>query len=146
MAEEFDFLYIPCDPEGDIAVMSNGSGMIMSCIDSISKLGMKVGSSLDLGGGATADRIREAVRIMLADDKIKVLFISIFGGITRCDEVASGIVMAVEQYCIKKPVIVRFEGTNKETGIEIIKKAKCINYVPGSAEGMEALKNEHINR
>jgi succinyl-CoA synthetase beta subunit len=146
MAEEFNFLYIPCDPDGDIAVMSNGSGMIMSCIDSISSLGMKVRASLDLGGGATADRIKEAVRIMLDDEKTGILFISIFGGITRCDEVASGIVKALEQYGANKPVIVRFEGTNKEMGIDIIKQAGYVTYVPGLAEGVEALKNEHNRR
>ena len=86
-ARKFNFLYIPCEVDGNIAVMSNGSGMIMSCIDLISKQGMKVGVGFDLGGGATAERIAEAVRIVLSNKNIKALFITIFGGITRCDEV-----------------------------------------------------------
>ena len=70
-ARKFNFLYIPCEVDGNIAVMSNGSGMIMSCIDLISKQGMKVGVGFDLGGGATAERIAEAVRIVLSNKNIK---------------------------------------------------------------------------
>jgi succinyl-CoA synthetase beta subunit len=120
-ARKFRFLYIPCDGDGNIAVMSNGSGMLMSCIDIITRQGMKVGAVLDLGGGATADRIKEAIRILLSDSKIDALFINIFGGITRCDEVASGIKAAQENIARDKLVVVRFEGTNKDKGLEILK-------------------------
>lgn len=137
---KFDFLYIPCDPEGSIAVMSNGSGMIMSCIDLISKQGLKVGVALDLGGGATAGRIAEAVRIVLADTRIKALFINIFGGITRCDEVAGGVKTAVEQLSGGQPILVRFEGTNKEQGLQILASANGpVVAVDGLAEGVRAL-------
>ena len=141
-AEKSDFLYIPCDASGDIAVMSNGSGMIMSCIDIIAKNGMTVRASLDLGGGATGERIKEAVRLILSDDKIDYLFINIFGGITRCDEVATGIKLAIEEYGITKPVIVRFEGTNKEKGLEIISDLKSVTYVDGLIEGVNELMRQ----
>jgi len=144
-AEKYNFLFIPADPAGDIAVISNGSGMIMSCIDRITSKGMIVRSSLDLGGGATAERIKEAVRIILSDEKIKLLFINIFGGITRCDEVAGGIVMALDMYNIDKKIIVRFEGTNKDKGLEIIAGNPKVVYVPGLIEGVEELANEHFN-
>jgi Succinyl-CoA synthetase, beta subunit len=142
-ARKFNFLYIPCDPKGSIAVMSNGSGMIMSCIDMITKNGMKVGTALDLGGGATADRISQAIRIILTNPDIKGLFINIFGGITRCDEVASGIKEAMEVLKKERLVIVRFEGTNKEKGIEIL------NTIKGNVVAVNGLRdgvNEMVAR
>ena len=139
-ARKFRFLYIPCEPEGDIAVMSNGSGMLMSCIDMISKNGMTVGAVLDLGGGATAERIKEAIRILFMNKKIKALFINIFGGITRCDEVALGVKLAMEMYVPDKMLIVRFEGTNKQQGLEVLESIKGnVNFVDGLSEGVKAL-------
>jgi succinyl-CoA synthetase beta subunit len=140
-AESFNFLYIPIEKGGNIAVMSNGSGMVMSCIDLISKKGMTVGAALDLGGGATAERIKEAVRIVLSNKDIDTLFISIFGGITRCDEVAGGIKMAMEKQDAGKTVIVRMEGTNKKEGIGIIESINSDNIVSvaGIPEGVAAL-------
>ena len=139
-ARKFRFLYIPCEPDGDVVVMSNGSGMIMSCIDLISQKGMKVGAALDLGGGATADRIKEAIRIILSNPKIKKLFINIFGGITRCDEVASGVKLAVEELAEDKLILVRFEGTNKEKGMEILGSIQGnVVAVDGLREGVQEL-------
>jgi succinyl-CoA synthetase beta subunit len=120
-ARAFNFLYIPCEAEGTAAVTSNGSGMIMSCIDLLSKAGIKTGAALDLGGGATAERIKEAVKILFESERIKTLFISIFGGITRCDEVAAGVSMGLEQAGEGRSVVIRIEGTNKEKGLEILK-------------------------
>lgn len=139
-ARKFRFLYIPCETDGNIGVMSNGSGMIMSCIDLISKQGMKVGAALDLGGGATADRIQEAIRIILENKNIKALFINIFGGITRCDEVAAGVKLAMEKLSAEKLIIVRFEGTNKEKGLEILRSIKGnVVSVDGLREGVKEL-------
>lgn len=139
-ARKCNFLYIPCDPAGSIAVMSNGSGMIMSCIDLISQAGMKVGSALDLGGGATADRIQEAIRISLADSRIKALFINIFGGITRCDEVAGGVRQAISNLAGEQLIVVRFEGTNKECGLEILGTIQGkVVAVDGLREGIQVL-------
>lgn len=140
-AEGYNFLLIPVG-DGDIAVMSNGSGMIMSCIDAITDRGMSVCCSLDLGGGATSDRIAEAVRIITRYPGVKYLFINIFGGITRCDEVAGGIKKALEEYGVKTPLVVRFEGTNKEAGLMII-KALPVVFADGLTEGVDALKNVH---
>lgn len=120
-ARKFDFLYIPVEAGSSIAVCSNGSGMPMSCIDMISKNGMKVGAVLDLGGGATAARIAEAMRILFSTPGVKAVLINIFGGITRCDEVAGGVKLAMEHRDLDgKLIVVRMEGTNKDKGIEII--------------------------
>ena len=140
-ARSFRFLYIPIEQCGNIAVMSNGSGMVMSCIDLITKAGMTVGAALDLGGGATADRIKEAVRIVLSNPDIDTLFISIFGGITRCDEVGGGIRMALEAQTREKTVVVRMEGTNKQQGLDIIKQVKGnIHSVGSIPEGVATLR------
>ena len=138
-AANYNFLYIPCDPEGDVAVISNGSGMIMSCIDHIAKHGYKVRAALDLGGGSVAEKIKEAVRIILKTDGVTELFINIFGGITRCSEVALGIKMAIEEYGITSPIIVRFEGTNKELALETIRPLDTVIYVDGLISGVEEL-------
>ncbi len=138
-AASFDFLYIPIEEGGNIAVMSNGSGMLMSCIDLISKKGMKVGAALDLGGGATAERIKEAVRIVLCGKDIDTLLISIFGGITRCDEVARGVKMALEACGIQKNVIIRIEGTNKQQGLEVIETIDGVTAVDSIPQGVDAL-------
>ena len=140
-ARSFKFLYIPIEKGGNIAVMSNGSGMVMSCIDLISKNGMTVGAALDLGGGATAERIKEAVRIVLSNPDIDTLFISVFGGITRCDEVAGGIRMALEGEHRNKTVVVRMEGTNKQQGLDVIKSiGGSIVSVDGIPQGVAVLK------
>ncbi len=121
-ARKFNFLYIPVEEDGDIAVMSNGSGLLMSCIDLLAKKGMAVAAALDLGGGATADRIKEAVRILLSSGRVHTLMICIFGGITRCDEVVEGVRLALAEQAEKKTVVIRMEGTNKEQAMEIVKQ------------------------
>ena len=139
-ARKFNFLYIPVDRMGDIAVMSNGSGMLMSCIDLITKTGAKVRAAFDLGGGATSDRISEAVKIIFKDEKTKYLFISIFGGITRCDEVAKGLMLATESGTEDKTIIIRLEGTNKEKALKILKDMGERVISAGSiSEGVEKL-------
>ena len=140
-AAEYNFLYIPVDEEGTITVVSNGSGMLMSCIDLISREGMKVSAVLDLGGGATSDRIKEAIRILLSTPGAKALLINIFGGITRCDEVAGGVKMALEEAHQDKIVVVRMEGTNKEIGLATIDSIKDVDIVsvPGLRECVKAL-------
>lgn len=120
-ARKFDFLYIPLKSAGDIAVMSNGSGMLMSCIDLITEAGAEVRAALDLGGGATSDRIAEAVKIVFKQSDTKYLFISIFGGITRCDEVASGVKLALQDGLTDKNIIIRLEGTNKDEALKILR-------------------------
>lgn len=140
-AAKYNFLYIPVEAGGTIAVMSNGSGMLMSCIDLICKEGMQVGAVLDLGGGATADRIKEAMRILLETPGVKAVLVNIFGGITRCNEVAGGIKLALEGKHADKIVVVRMEGTNKEQGLSIISGIQGVDIVsvPGLKECVKAL-------
>ncbi|NLG37147.1 MAG: succinate--CoA ligase subunit beta [Clostridiales bacterium] len=139
-ARSFNFLYIPCDAAGSVAVMSNGSGMIMSCIDSLSDRGLRVRAALDLGGGATADRIARGVSLLLDDERTRALFINIFGGITRCDEVARGVAGALaKRPGDGRPVIVRFEGTNKREGVAILGEIPGVRYVEGLSQGVDAL-------
>lgn len=138
-ARKWDFLYIPVGNEGSIGVVSNGSGMIMSTIDLISKKGHAVACALDLGGGATGDRVKEAIRIVFGNERVKLCFVNIFGGITRCDEIARGIKGALEADP-GRTIIVRMEGTNKEQGIEIINRlGGGVELVPGLVEGVELI-------
>jgi succinyl-CoA synthetase beta subunit len=143
-ARKSNFLFIPIEDEGSIGVMSNGSGMLMSCIDLISKKGMKVHAALDLGGGATAERIAEAVRIMLGRPKISAVFICVFGGITRCDEVAKGACIAMQKSeAAGKHLILRIEGTNKEEAARIVAESKLpitvAEGIPNSVDAIFAL-------
>lgn len=138
-AAAHNFLYIPCDRDGTVAVTSNGSGMLMSCIDRIHDQGMKVCAALDLGGGATGERIKEAVRIISSAENARAVLINIFGGITRCDEVAMGIRLAKTEYNIRLPIIVRFEGTNKEKGLQIIAGLDNVVFADGLIAGVDEL-------
>lgn len=138
-ARKHDFLYIPIKDVGNIAVVSNGSGMIMSSIDLISKRGMEVTCALDLGGGATAERIQEALRIVASNSQVDTIFVNIFGGITRCDEIARGVEASFADISAKR-LVIRLEGTNKEKGLEIIHGIKGeIELVDGLYEGVDTL-------
>ncbi len=142
-ARKYRFLYIPVDAQGEISIISNGSGMLMSTMDLISNIDMKILSVLDLGGGATADRIKEAVRILFFNSEMKYLFINIFGGITRCDEVANGIKAAISELPDKRKIFVRLEGTNKVQGLSILNEAGShVISVDGLVEGVRTL-SEH---
>jgi succinyl-CoA synthetase beta subunit len=146
-AEAFGFLYIPITENGKTVVMSNGSGMLMNCIDRITDAGISVGAAMDLGGGATAERVREAVRILLKTPQVDSMFISIFGGITRCDEVARGIRDGYADSGLDIDIIVRMEGTNRQIGIEILEAMDSnMDIVSWPEEGVKKLaerKNEH---
>ena len=140
-ARKVNFLFIPIEEAGTIGVMSNGSGMLMSCIDLISKKGMRVHAALDLGGGATSERIAEAVRIMLSRSNITTVFICIFGGITRCDEVARGAVIAMgKNNAAGKHLILRMEGTNKDEAAKIVAESGLpITVAEGIPNSVEAI-------
>jgi succinyl-CoA synthetase beta subunit len=142
-ARKVNYHLVPMDEKGGIGVMSNGSGMLMSCIDLMSKKGMTVGAALDLGGGATADRIAEAVRVMLSIQRIDTVFICIFGGITRCDEVAKGACIAMRKTeAASKKLILRMEGTNKEDAAKIIADSGLpIIVAEGIPKSVEAIHN-----
>jgi succinyl-CoA synthetase beta subunit len=142
-ARKVNFHFVPMEDDGVIGVMSNGSGMLMSCIDLISRKRMKVHAALDLGGGATADRIAEAVKIMMARRNISMIFICIFGGITRCDEVARGACAAMARAEPGKRLILRMEGTNKEEAAGIVAGSGLpivtAEGIPGAVEAIEKL-------
>ena len=117
----------------------------MSCIDLISKKGMKVYGAVDLGGGATADRIAKAVCMMFSCENINTVLICIFGGITRCDEVAKGACAAIEEISIPgKRLILRMEGTNKEEAAGIVSASGLpILTVEGIPNAVEAIRTFH---
>lgn len=140
-ARSYNFLYIPTGQDGDIAVASNGSGMLMSCIDLITKSGAKVGAALDLGGGATSDRIAEAIKIIFKEPKTSYLFISIFGGITRCDEVAGGVKLALQSGISGKTIVIRLEGTNKDAALEILESlGSSVIFAESITDGVKKLQ------
>ena len=117
-AAEFDLSYIALD--GNIGCMVNGAGLAMATMDIIHHHGGEPANFCDVGGGATTEKVAEAFKIILSDDKVKTVFINIFGGIMQCDVLAQGVVEASKQVGIKIPLVVRLEGTNVERGREII--------------------------
>ena len=118
-ASKFDLNYIKLD--GNIACMVNGAGLAMATMDIIKLAGGEPANFLDVGGGASQERVEAAFRILLADENVKAVLINIFGGIVRCDMVARGVVEAVKKLGIEVPVVVRLEGTNVEEGQRVIR-------------------------
>ncbi|HSG10261.1 MAG TPA: ADP-forming succinate--CoA ligase subunit beta [Gammaproteobacteria bacterium] len=105
---------------GNIACMVNGAGLAMATMDLIQLHGGTPANFLDVGGGATADRVAEAFKIILSDPRVEAILVNIFGGIVRCDLIAQGILQAIEEVSIEVPVVVRLEGTNAAAGLELI--------------------------
>ncbi len=118
-ASKFDLNYIKLD--GNIACMVNGAGLAMATMDIIKLAGGEPANFLDVGGGASQERVEAAFRILLGDENVKAVLINIFGGIVRCDMVARGVVEAVKKLGIEVPVVVRLEGTNVEEGQRVIR-------------------------
>jgi len=116
-----DLAYVKLD--GNIGVIGNGAGLVMATLDTIQYFGGKPANFLDVGGGAPAEKIATALQIVLSNPKVKALFINILGGITRCDEVARGILEAKAKVEVKKPMVIRLVGTNEEEGKQILTKA-----------------------
>ena len=117
-AHEHGLNYITLD--GDIACMVNGAGLAMATMDIIKLAGAEPANFLDVGGGASAEMVENAFRIMLGDENVKGILINIFGGILRCDILAKGVVSAAEKTGINVPVVVRMEGTNVDEGRKIL--------------------------
>lgn len=113
-ARDWDLNYIPL--EGDIGCMVNGAGLAMATMDLIKLHGGQPANFLDVGGGATKDRVAEALKIIIADSSVKGILVNIFGGIVRCDLIAEGILAAIEEVAVEIPVVVRLEGNNAELG------------------------------
>ena len=118
-AAEHDLNYVSLD--GNIACMVNGAGLAMATMDIIKLHGGTPANFLDVGGGATAERVTEAFKLILSNENVAAILVNIFGGIVRCDLIAEGIVVAVKEVGVKVPVVVRLEGTNVEKGKELLK-------------------------
>jgi len=117
-ASKFDLNYISLD--GEIGCMVNGAGLAMATMDIIKLYGSSPANFLDVGGGATTEKVTEAFKIITSDPNVKGILVNIFGGIMRCDVIADGVIAAVKEVGLKVPLVVRLEGTNVEKGKEII--------------------------
>ena len=117
-AKEWDLNYISLD--GEIGCMVNGAGLAMATMDLIKLQGSEPANFLDVGGTATKERVAEAFKIILSDEKVKGILVNIFGGIVRCDIIAEGIAAAVAEVAIEVPIVVRLEGNNAKKGLEIL--------------------------
>ena len=121
LASENDLNYVTMD--GNIGCMVNGAGLAMATMDVIKLSGGEPANFLDVGGGATKERVTTAFKLILSSDKVKAIFVNIFGGIVRCDMIAEGIIAAVKDVGVKVPVIVRLEGTNVEAGKALLRES-----------------------
>jgi len=120
-AAAHDLNYITLD--GNIGCMVNGAGLAMATMDLVQLHGGSPANFLDVGGGTTAERVAEAFKIILSDDKVRAVLVNIFGGIVRCDLIAEGIIAAVREVGIQVPVVIRLEGTNAEQGLKLLNES-----------------------
>jgi succinyl-CoA synthetase beta subunit len=125
MAKEKGLTYVKLD--GDIGILGNGAGLVMSTLDVVAQAGGQPANFLDAGGGSKAEAIVDAVEVILSDEKVKAVLFNIFGGITRCDEVARGLIEAFEQVDPQVPFVVRLNGTNEEEGRKLLADAALPN-------------------
>ena len=117
-ASKFDLAYIQLD--GNIGCLVNGAGLAMATMDTIKLFGGEPANFLDVGGGATAEKVTEAFKIMLANPRVKAILVNIFGGIMRCDTIAEGVVAACKAVNLNVPLVVRMKGTNEERGKQLL--------------------------
>lgn len=120
-ASKYDLSYVALD--GNIGCMVNGAGLAMATMDIIKHYNGEPANFLDVGGGATTEKVTEAFKIILSDEKVKGIFVNIFGGIMKCDVIASGVVEAAKQVGLDRPLVVRLEGTNVELGKKILNES-----------------------
>jgi len=143
-AKEWDLNYISLD--GDIGCMVNGAGLAMATMDLIKLCGGEPANFLDVGGGATKERVSEAFKIILSDSNVKGILVNIFGGIVRCDLIAEGIIGAVEEVHVNVPVVVRLEGNNAERGSQLLRDSGvniiAANDLTDAAEKIVAAVNK----
>jgi succinyl-CoA synthetase beta subunit len=121
MARERHVTYVKLD--GTVGILGNGAGLVMSTLDVVDEVGGTPANFLDVGGGADAERIVTALEVILSDAKVKAILFNIFGGITRCDEVAKGILAALDQLEVRVPIVVRLDGTNDVEGRRLLAEA-----------------------
>ncbi|MER2262387.1 MAG: ADP-forming succinate--CoA ligase subunit beta [Psychrobacillus sp.] len=139
-ASKYDLSYISLD--GNIGCMVNGAGLAMATMDTISYYGGSPANFLDVGGGATAEKVTEAFKIILADKNVKGIFVNIFGGIMKCDVIAEGVIIAAKEVGLQVPLVVRLEGTNVELGKKLLNESG-INIVAADsmADGAQKIVN-----
>jgi succinyl-CoA synthetase beta subunit len=148
MAKERGLTYVKLD--GDIGILGNGAGLVMSTLDVVAQYGGKPANFLDAGGGSKAEAITSAVEVILSNEKVKAVLFNIFGGITRCDEVANGLVEAFNQINPTVPFVVRLDGTNDEEGRRILAEASLPNVhtaatMDEAAQKVVALANQEVS-
>ncbi len=136
-ASKYDLAYIKLD--GDIGCMVNGAGLAMATMDIIKLAGGEPANFLDVGGGANAEQIKNAFRILMSDTSVKAVFINIFGGILRCDVLAAGVIAAVKDLGVPVPIVIRMEGTNVELGKQMLKDSG-LNFTTADAMDEGAAK------
>jgi succinyl-CoA synthetase beta subunit len=138
IAKEFGLAYIALD--GDIGCLVNGAGLAMGTLDIITHYGGMPANFLDVGGGATTEKVTQAFKIILRDPKVKAILVNIFGGIMKCDVIANGVVAAAKEVGIKVPLVVRLEGTNVEQGRQILAESGLkITSAKGMADAAETV-------
>ncbi len=125
MAKERGLTYVKLD--GNVGILGNGAGLCMSTLDVVAQAGGRPANFLDAGGGSKAEAIVDALEVITSDEKVTALLFNIFGGITRCDEIAKGIIEAYERIEIDVPVVVRLDGTNSEQGLGLLADADLPN-------------------
>jgi succinyl-CoA synthetase beta subunit len=154
-ASKFDLSYIQLD--GDIGCLVNGAGLAMATMDTIKLYGGSPANFLDVGGGATAEKVTEAFKIMLKNPKLKAILVNIFGGIMKCDVIAEGVVTAARQVALRVPLVVRLEGTNVDLGKKILADSglpiisatdmgDAAQKVVAAARGREAPANQQAKK
>jgi succinyl-CoA synthetase beta subunit len=121
MAKEKGLTYVKLD--GNVGILGNGAGLCMSTLDVVAQAGGDPANFLDAGGGSKAEAIVDALEVITSDEKVTAVLFNIFGGITRCDEVAKGIIEAAGQINLDVPLVVRLDGTNSEEGLELLAEA-----------------------
>jgi succinyl-CoA synthetase beta subunit len=126
-AHEKDLQYVGL--EGAVGIIANGAGLAMSTVDIVSQVGGAAANFLDIGGGANADRMVDALTVINHDENVKAIFINIFGGITRGEEIAKGIVEAMKRVTLRAPLVVRLDGTNAREGHEILEQNKSDHLI-----------------
>jgi succinyl-CoA synthetase beta subunit len=129
-AKEKGLQYVKLD--GEVGVIGNGAGLVMSTLDVVAQAGARAANFLDVGGGASADQMATSLEVVLSDAAVKVVLVNIFGGITRCDLVAQGILEALERIEARVPIVVRLDGTNAEDGRRILADAAHPKIVPAA--------------
>ncbi len=137
-AKEQGVQYVKLD--GDVGILGNGAGLVMSTLDVVARAGGRPANFLDAGGGSDAEKIKQAVALILANDAVKAVLFNIFGGITRCDEVAKGLIAAFAEIEPSVPFVVRLDGTNDEAGRTLLEQAKLPNVFPAKTMNEAAEK------